>query len=835
MREEADVTRESERSQLFKIAEYITASASVLGMVASTLTQQVGYFAAPLSVTLLLNLLNRQRFEQQTQQQMVGVMTQVNQRLTQLDHTVSELPQSLTTNLSQQVQPLGEQLEALEQQQTDSMGTVRHFQEQLARLAQRVSDEIQVVREAIPASVEATNLAEVQAIAAALTHLQTQVEALDQQFRQLAPSTPSLEPLTEVLHQQITRLSDQIAAIQQAQAESQATAAQLENQFAQFIPSLTNELQSIWQQLDTPTAVAGTELPAIEQMVAQLQTRLADLEQVDRTAGVDLQGIEQMVAQLQTRLADLERVDRTPLSESLPQPAPSVTASVERETPSDAEGAIVPVAPAEPESALEEVIPNVPVEIVNDELAGWLPDSLLDSIPMTEAALDLPTIPSEPLPSVPVPMPELMASSSEALSLTLGIDFGTHTTRVCFHDSIRNGSEVIVFAEDPADPDAALLSTQIGIRPDGTLLAGTTIAEWAEAEFQLTTVVDCIKLHLARLDCPQLLEEWPLNAIAELDTAETVEHLCTYYLSQVISRAQAWIYRHKPALVEHQTVRWSVNLGIPLTLYTSGARQRLEMVLSLAWMLSQQPPVAGTTIQALSDQLTPLRLQLATESTPCHVVPDMAAEVGVLLEGAERQSGFCVCFHVEDRHLEGALLRYGWEAEQPYLDVYSAKLAPLGVRSVSQQLAAELGVLEEDIRYTIEGNSLRYSEQIQASQTRKQVQQLVGYVVGQGITTARDQGVVVDPAAAELTIVIAGEGGQTRFYTQAVLSTYQDFGHEQAGIPPYRLLPLPIPANAELNGLLQSQFYRFAIAYGLALPLTQQPTIRPRSRVGDVG
>ena len=54
--------------RLLKIAEYVSLASSALGTVAAVATQQVAYSAAPLTVTLGLNIVNRQKLNSSTQE-----------------------------------------------------------------------------------------------------------------------------------------------------------------------------------------------------------------------------------------------------------------------------------------------------------------------------------------------------------------------------------------------------------------------------------------------------------------------------------------------------------------------------------------------------------------------------------------------------------------------------------------------------------------------------------------------------------------------------------------------------------------------------------------------
>jgi hypothetical protein len=57
-----------EQSRWLLIAEYLTVAGSVIGSAIALFSQQVIYGLAPVSLSLLLNLMNRRQLEQQIQQ-----------------------------------------------------------------------------------------------------------------------------------------------------------------------------------------------------------------------------------------------------------------------------------------------------------------------------------------------------------------------------------------------------------------------------------------------------------------------------------------------------------------------------------------------------------------------------------------------------------------------------------------------------------------------------------------------------------------------------------------------------------------------------------------------
>lgn len=84
-----------------EIAEYISLSASVAGAIATAVFQNSFYAAVPIVLSLLLNLVNRRKLEQQTRASIASVINQLNQHKTAAEQLIEELKTaigSLTVN-----------------------------------------------------------------------------------------------------------------------------------------------------------------------------------------------------------------------------------------------------------------------------------------------------------------------------------------------------------------------------------------------------------------------------------------------------------------------------------------------------------------------------------------------------------------------------------------------------------------------------------------------------------------------------------------------------------------------------------------------------------------
>jgi len=70
-----------------KLAEYISLVLSLVGAIVAAATRQVFYGVAPLSISLCLNVLNRQRFEQYVRQTLHSLHLKTEEQLAQLDRS----------------------------------------------------------------------------------------------------------------------------------------------------------------------------------------------------------------------------------------------------------------------------------------------------------------------------------------------------------------------------------------------------------------------------------------------------------------------------------------------------------------------------------------------------------------------------------------------------------------------------------------------------------------------------------------------------------------------------------------------------------------------------
>ncbi|WP_017304680.1 WD40 repeat domain-containing protein [Spirulina subsalsa] len=344
-----------------EITEYVGIVASLSGTVAAVATQQAIYAAAPLTVTLGLNTLNRQRLAAQvarllpletqlvelTQQQgqLVESTAQIEPRITgqleelqQLLLAIQAKFEPITTQYHQletQYQALETQAQGFSQSSEEKWGVIQQVLDgvvgELPALREQfnsVWDELRPLREQLPSLQEkqrelAMTLTEVSqqtsqrvaAIQGELSPLQGEVKTLAQQQISSQFVRDQLTPIQEKL----TQLNDQWEAITHRQG--------LLNGLQERLEMITGEIGHLHQQLNSLSVSAlGTD-------EAQANAILTQLEALDRQfkewqgqalpapSPVDLSPLEREISDLRGALqgvqAQIEPLFNPPVVEEL--------------------------------------------------------------------------------------------------------------------------------------------------------------------------------------------------------------------------------------------------------------------------------------------------------------------------------------------------------------------------------------------------------------------------------------------------------------------------------------------------------------------------------------
>lgn len=696
---------------------------------------------------------------------------------------------------------------------------------------------------------------QVQTFASALQQIQQRLEIIGQQGLNRQQSLEVLQQSLEALQQSLESLtqtvSEQAATLTTTAQQSETARDELSQQWEMTRGELSQQWETARDELAQQKAVCDELLQQLETVHGELKQQqqalstFASLTQVDELSrtlqqtkmliGDEIEGIQvaQKTLAIQTEATlgqQQERLDRARQRfERQKGRLEETRQHLEEQQTSSAEQATLL------ESHFVSLYSDF--EALKRELELLV--LRVDELPNSDRVIDVPDF-SQVAPQLP-------DGDNFDLDINLGIDFGTGYTKVCFRDLARDRSEVVTFAAPSTSGltlDQTLMPTRLAILQDGTLLTGLTMAEWQQCDRPIRQEINYIKMRLAAIDLHQAHteDEWRLERIPELDDEATVESLCAYYLSSVIQRSQQWITQNRPDLFANQTVRWSVNIGVPVEYCDSPALERFERVLALAWLLKSTTIDTSTlTIGTLNRLIAHLQQWMvdnnAREALDCYTTPEIVAAVWSFLSSREAQDGFYTFFDIGDGTLDGAAFRFERAADARKVDCYVSEVQPLGVTAFAQQAADELNSSPELILEALATHTdSNIKNKIENSDIRRTVQKLVARVVFDG----KEQHIKArkfsasDEIGTNLNVFVGGGGSNTTFFPNTIYATHEDFQHGNSDIPPYQIRHMPPPKDLSINGVDPKDFNRFAVAYGLCIPEGEGPTIQLPSQLQNI-
>ena len=341
------------------VTEYALLAGSGIGSIASIATQQIAYTAAPVSFLMMLNVINRQRMDQQVLTQGQEQVSQVDQRLSKqmeiLDRRIQGLPtfwdlaslrktlmQKNRTNLNRLHEQLSGRIAAIEAQDVVEMkGHLTELQTQQARLLDSIDRITTSVRRA--PTIEQFREAEgsVQQLQERMNSLQSglddisraykpgtlrmlqgQIDYINRRFNALPNPTDTatlkqdVEGLMQLVgelvpRREMTRLLEELEQLRQRQDHVDETVAPMRlamKILRQQVGTLTSFVKNNVDVIDQ----TRSQKPGLTEALEALQTDVRALQQQLETSPS-----EDRLVELQTQLEALIENRITPLKDDL--------------------------------------------------------------------------------------------------------------------------------------------------------------------------------------------------------------------------------------------------------------------------------------------------------------------------------------------------------------------------------------------------------------------------------------------------------------------------------------------------------------------------------------
>lgn len=419
------------------------------------------------------------------------------------------------------------------------------------------------------------------------------------------------------------------------------------------------------------------------------------------------------------------------------------------------------------------------------------------------------------------------------VSINLGIDFGTSFTKVCFRDVGTEESGLVTFGASRAE--SAMVPTIVTVADDGFLTLEDGPAR------KKSVAVRYLKMRVAGLSFGAALPE---VAGIDLNGAAPTRAMAAWFLAAVIERSQEWIEQEEHDRLKGRDILWSANVGVPVEHYDSPALQIFREVLAVAW----QWAMGGERPTRLPEAIESYRAAARTDraGTDCHAIPEIAAAVQSFVMSREALPGIYVYFDIGGGTLDGVAFDYLNRNGERSINFYSGKVEALGLSAIAERIGVrQQGAIASKRLDT----ALQKCSPDLAGEIAQKLRQCIAYVI---MTAKRKDGRNWQEAAVQhpdierknighldpkkmrpLVIFLGGGGASSTWYRWTIESTYERFGHRNAGIPPYLLREVPKPGDLALNGLPDAEFRRFAISYGLSVAYGEGPEVRLPSQFDD--
>lgn len=444
--------------------------------------------------------------------------------------------------------------------------------------------------------------------------------------------------------------------------------------------------------------------------------------------------------------------------------------------------------------------------------------------------LDVDSADHAPLPPLPSPgvVRQLTDSPENETDLTIGLDFGTSTTKVVIRDRYAAcGVYPVCFNASISGIDGYLLRSRVFRTGDTYSLNGGS------------QLISDLKLRL--LGCKAR------SPVTEFNN-------CCAFLALAIRRAKGWLFTaHHDVYARHQ-LNWRLNLGLAARSYEGN--DNVTLFRRLAWAAAS----AAADVRAIdittdlvdryrllsigvySDQESPVLPEGAWSADDVDAVPEVSAQLQGFMTSARwdwASRPIMMMVDVGAGTVDSALFHVRAPASGPgVLTFFSSRVEPNGVMNLHRERVDWLRRLmpvareHEDARthldaiaaptdrirpipsgvrdylsgYSLESAAPDVDESFQDQRYRKQIAGSINDAkVGKGLA---------DGQLVRVPLLLCGGGSRMEFYARVVKAINETQGWKAVSV---ELTRLPVPGDLAEIGWHAEDFDRLSVAYGLSL------------------
>ncbi len=221
---------------------------------------------------------------------------------------------------------------------------------------------------------------------------------------------------------------------------------------------------------------------------------------------------------------------------------------------------------------------------------------------------------------------------------------------------------------------------------------------------------------------------------------------------------------------------------------------------------------------------------------------EIAAAVQSFIGNRESREGVYVYFDIGAGTLDGVSFRYKRDDGIPRVLFYAGSVKTLGVSYLAECIQPESPL---EIEQALLDKKVLPDTVIDVLVEKTQeIRALVSHVVLEAkrsdirrdwlgsdnrfpVGTQGEFGGISKRDGITLPIFIGGGGMHSPYYKDSIVSTYLDRQLNNHHIPRFELSEVPVPSSLDLtlNKIPPKEFHRFAIAYGLSIPVGEAPEV----------
>lgn len=430
--------------------------------------------------------------------------------------------------------------------------------------------------------------------------------------------------------------------------------------------------------------------------------------------------------------------------------------------------------------------------------------------------------------------------------LTIGVDWGTSTTKVVMRDPYGPGSPayLVNFGSFGADASPYLLPSALSVDESGFVRLGRG---------QEGISIPEMKVHLLRN---------PTESLPVAFDAQPRE-LAALYIAGVLRYARQWLMENYGDRYRPYQIVWGFNLGIPAASHDNeGVRALYARLARVGWGLSEQESSRVRDARAAYRALAQGDFETRIHEDLVHVIPEIAAQVTGYAQSSLRRPGLHVLVDVGASTLDlGGFMLTEQEGEDRF-SILQAGVYTLGAFQLERDRLPDLKALGRDVLDS--GRYERWADEMARrceNPMRKVPSSIQEYFPADVRADIREADVKHFDTAFEedcyttiraliadlrrdrapkgkrwregLPIFLAGGGKGVAVYREA-LEAVDHWRENYLTAAPFDIRDLPSLEDLIAADLDPGQEHRFSVAYGLSYPGDDIGEIKPPHEIPDL-